>query len=85
MTPERCPCCQRLGSAIADHAACLVFDDPALTLTSRTLVRLAALTCDATHNLAPTRWAREEYCADAQAGLVLPLADPIGVARRMTP
>ena len=85
MIPASCPCCARLSAVLCDHEASIVYGDPDLCLVSRTIVRLVALTVDRRHNLAPVRWAREEYAADARDGIVLPFADPVGMARRMTP
>jgi hypothetical protein len=87
MIPAPCPCgaCARLAAVLADHEAAIVYGDPALCLVSRTTVRLVAIVVDARHDLNATRWVPAEYAADAADGLVLPFADPVGIARRMTP
>jgi hypothetical protein len=87
MIPAPCTCgaCARLAAVLADHTAALVYADPDLCRVSRTTVRLVAIVVDARHDLNATRWVPAEYAADVADGLVLPLSDPVGVARRLTP
>ena len=86
MSTLPCPCgpCARLAAVLADHEAAVVFDDPALCLTSRTPVRLVAMVVDCSHHLTDWTHAGADYRADADAGTLVPFADPVGIARRMT-
>jgi hypothetical protein len=66
---------------LADHEAALVYADPGVTLTSRTVVRLTAIVVDCRHHLTDWTHAGADYRADADAGTVVPFADPVATAR----
>jgi hypothetical protein len=80
-----CPCCAHLATAAEDHGCALAAGDDDLVIVSRTVVRLAAIVVDLRHGLTSTPHAVADYRREATEGRVIALADPVGVARRMTP
>ncbi len=81
---DPCPCCQRLMSVMEDHGCALACGDDEIIVVSRTVVQLAAITTDLRHGLTSVPHARGEYAREAAARRVLPLSDPVRIARRMT-
>jgi hypothetical protein len=78
-----CPCeaCQRLGSAVAFHAAAIVIGYPALIVATRSIVRLISTEVDRKHRL--STGGVIAYRDDAEDGILLDIPDPIRAGQEL--